>query len=105
MDLIDHSSGLRAIVRSLEQDVIPVVHDEYVRGQLWATTGLLANIANELDPELDPGRNPAIDRGADASHLTGEELHRSLLEAIATHSSLHYLKALGGYGSSETKKG
>lgn len=59
MDYIPDSDGIRAMTRSIVNDVIPRTAEGYPRGQLWAIVGLLDNLAVDLDH-----------RGADATVST-----------------------------------
>jgi hypothetical protein len=112
---VSTAGALRALVRTIETDVIPTVTDAYARSQLWATTGILGNIANELEPAPAAGVAPAIATdlneflrafgleralepdgygAGDAAALLRENLDY----VIQGHASLHYRRAVSGFG-------
>ncbi|QYB00285.1 hypothetical protein I1A62_04335 (plasmid) [Rhodococcus sp. USK10] len=113
MDFVSNASALRAIVHTIESDVIPAVTDGHAAGQLWAATGLLANIAAELDRlPIEADRSGVVGDDVDAALglVPGEELDWSgaaeslstaLEEVIAKHRSLHYRRAVAGFAPSD----
>jgi hypothetical protein len=117
MDYVRHAALLRAIVRTIEADVIPAVGDSFMRSQLWAVTGLLGNIANDLELPTNGaergsvgddltgflrsgGLGHALENGegaAEAAALIRENLKR----VIDGHATLHYRRAVGGFEDTE----
>lgn len=94
MDYISMSDALDTIVRTLETDVMSRVEDPYARGQLWASTGILANVAVELRAGADPYPTPATPVTPDAE--TAAELLDRVRRDVAQQVSLHYRKAASG---------
>lgn len=112
MDYVNTAAAIRAIVRTIESDVIPQLTDGYTRSQLWAATGALGNIANDLE-RPDAGRSGAVgedleaflrsaglepdlalgDGAADAAEAVREDLER----VIGGHATLHYRRAVAGF--------
>lgn len=113
MDYLDTADVLRAIVRAVETVVIPTMTDDYARSQLWATTGVLGNIANELAQESGPDATPSI--GDDLSALTASaglqgsfadadgaataaaRVREDLEKVIGGHATLHYRRSVAGF--------
>jgi hypothetical protein len=116
MDYVSYPALLRAVVDPIEADVIPALTDGYKASQLWAVTGLLGNIANDLERLPAPvqdgavgddliallhsaGLEHALQDGlgvADAAAYVREDLDR----VIGGHSTLHYRRAIGGFQES-----
>ncbi len=88
------SVALDTIVRTLESDVMNRVEDPYARGQLWASTGILANIAVDLRAGAGNSPAPATPMPTDAE--TAAALLDSVRAAVAQQASLHYKKAASG---------
>lgn len=120
MDYLSNAEAVRSVVRAIENDVIPNVSGSHARGQLWACAGLLGNIANELAAlPVDANRDGAV--GTDlnaylaeaglssdtppntlAEHAVvpaAERLEHELGDVLATHTSLHYRRAVDGFSS------
>jgi hypothetical protein len=112
MDYVSNSAVLRAIVRTIEADVIPALSDSYKRSQLWATTGLLGNIANDLelsDADLRGSvgedlegflRSAGLERaleGSDGVADAAAAVRENLASVIGGHATLHYRRAVGGF--------
>src|SRR5262245_31557854 len=113
MDYVNTPALLRALINTIETDIIPALDDGYKRSQLWAATGLLGNIANDLErlPEpVHPGAigedltaflgSAGLERAlldgegvADAAALVREDLDR----VIEGHASLHYRRSIAGF--------
>jgi hypothetical protein len=102
MDYLEPSEVLRAIARTIEDDVLPRVEDAYARSQLWSAAGLLANLAIDLAPDA-PAPGPAL-AGDLEDALAAEpglaevaaRLREELLQANARTASLHYRRAVSG---------
>jgi hypothetical protein len=94
MDYIDMSVALDTIVRTLESDVMSRVEDPYARGQLWASTGILANIA--VDLRAGAGDAPVAATPTPTDAETAAALLESIRAAVAEQASLHYKKAATG---------
>lgn len=94
MDYINVSDALDAIVRTLESDVMSQVADPYARSQLWASTGVLANIAIDLREGAGPDPVSPVpgDTDADAAAQLLEHVRRT----VSRQASLHYKKAATG---------
>ncbi|WP_040167509.1 hypothetical protein [Microbacterium gorillae] len=88
MDYIATADALTAIARSLEEIVTPTVTDTHARGQLWASIGLLNNLA--VDVALVDGNEDA------ASTTTAADLRESIDGLRARQVSLHYRRAVTG---------
>ncbi len=88
------SVALDTIVRTLESDVISRIEDPYVRGQLWASTGILANIAVDLREGAGSGSHSGEPRSTDARSV--DELLEQIKSTVAKQASLHYKKATSG---------
>jgi hypothetical protein len=96
MDYINTSVALETVVRTLESDVMSRVEDRYARSQLWATTGILANIAAELREAAHPAPSagtPALPAELGAA---AEELLERVRGDVSRQVSLHYKKAASG---------
>lgn len=89
MDYINMSDAIETIVRTLESDVMSRVTDQYARSQLWASAGILANIAVEL-------RQPNEADDGSQSPPSAEELLERVRRDVARQTSLHYKKAVSG---------
>lgn len=115
MDYVPTPAVLRAIVRAIEGAVLPQVEDTYASAQLWASTGLLGNLANELERE---GAETHLSIGDDVDAflaavgferaLDGEDtaaaaaaISEDLEGVIAGHATLHYRRAVAGFGGSK----
>ena len=112
MDYVNTAAAMRAIVRMIESDVIPVVTDGYKRSQLWAATGILGNIANDLELPADAPRGSvdedlagflrandlagALDDGAGAA-AAAALLRENLDSVISGQATLHYRRAVAGF--------
>jgi hypothetical protein len=117
MDYVTAPEVLRALVRMIEADVIPALGDDYLRSQLWAATGLLGNIANDLERPAH-----AVPRGSVGVDLAGflgtSMLERALKDGegaadaavlvrenldsvIRGHATLHYRRAVAGFAEAE----
>ncbi|WP_349270746.1 hypothetical protein [Mycolicibacterium parafortuitum] len=94
MDYIDMSVALDTIVRTLESEVMSRVEDPYARGQLWASTGILANIA--VDLRRGAGNAPASATPSPTDAESAAALLDSVRAAVAQQASLHYKKAATG---------
>ncbi|MGE2836876.1 hypothetical protein [Mycobacterium sp. SMC-4] len=94
MDYIDMSVALDTIVRTLESDVMSRLDDPYARGQLWASTGILANIA--VDLRSGAGNTPVAATPMAADAATAATLLESVRAAVGRQASLHYKKAATG---------
>ncbi|ORB31760.1 hypothetical protein [Mycolicibacterium parafortuitum] len=94
MDYIDMSVALDTIVRTLESEVMSRVEDPYARGQLWASTGILANIA--VDLRRGAGNAPASATPSPTDAESAAALLDSVRAAVAQQASLHYKKAASG---------
>lgn len=94
MDYLDHQTAIRAIVRTVEDEVMAQVTDTYARGQLWAALGILSNIAEELGatPDQDDAERPA----AEPLGVRAERLYDEVSALVAGQRSLHYRKAVSG---------
>ena len=113
MDYVSTAEVLRALVRTIEADVIPALSDGYKRSQLWAATGLLGNIANDLERAPDAGdrgsvgddleaflRASGVERALDDGEAaaTAAALVRENLDAVIKgHATLHYRRAVAGF--------
>ena len=116
MDYVSYPALLRAVVGTIEVDVIPAISDGYKASQLWAVTGLLGNIANDLERLPAPvqdgsvgddlaallrsaGLELALEDGvglADAAARVRDDLDN----VIEGHATLHYRRAIGGFQES-----
>jgi hypothetical protein len=112
MDYVSAAAVLRALVRTIEADVLPAMNDGYQRSQLWAATGLLGNIANDLELP-DTGQPGAVGddleaflRSAGLEHAleTGEgaadaaaAIRENLDSVVRGHATLHYRRAVAGF--------
>lgn len=94
MDYITASVALDTIVRTLESDVMSRVTDPYARSQLWATTGILANIAVDLRDGAAPAPVSATPVGTNADDAA--QLLAKVRADVAKQASLHYKKAASG---------
>jgi hypothetical protein len=110
MDYVETSHVLRALVQTIEKDVIPHVGDSFARSQVWAATGLLGNIANDLERDGSGGSVgedlTAFLGGAglesalqDGDHVAeaAERIRDDLDQVIGGHVSLHYRRAVAGF--------
>ncbi|SRX78322.1 hypothetical protein MPP7335_00045 [Mycolicibacterium parafortuitum] len=88
------SVALDTIVRTLESEVMSRVEDPYARGQLWASTGILANIA--VDLRRGAGNAPASATPSPTDAESAAALLDSVRAAVAQQASLHYKKAASG---------
>src|SRR4051812_45480030 len=112
MDYVSTAAVLRALVRTIEADVVPAVSDGYKRSQLWAATGLLGNIANDLE-RSDTAQRGSVGEDLEA-FLRSEGLERALEDGegaaaaaaavranldsvIGGHATLHYRRAVAGF--------
>ncbi|MGE2716281.1 hypothetical protein ACQI4L_19680 [Mycolicibacterium litorale] len=94
MDYIAASVALDTIVRTLETDVMSRVADPYARSQLWASTGILANIAVDLRDGAGPDPVESAPAGTDAD--AAARLLAKVRADVAKQASLHYKKAASG---------
>ncbi|WP_040801028.1 hypothetical protein [Nocardia higoensis] len=95
MDYVDHPTAIRAIVRTVEDEVLPQVTDKYARSQLWAALGILSNVAEELgQPTGVPGGagRPA----GEPLGVTAARMYDEVSAQVARQRSLHYRKAVSG---------
>lgn len=114
MDYLDTPRVLRAIVRSIETVVIPTVDDEFARSQLWASTGVLGNIANDLENDRAPSAAIGSDLAAlmaaagvpdgfgdpDATADAAAGVSEEIDAVVAGHATLHYRRSVAGFDES-----
>jgi hypothetical protein len=104
MDYIRDSDGIRAMTRSIVDDVIPRTDQGYPRGQLWAIVGLLENLAVDLDNQESDASVSAIRPGRMVlgTLLEGDilaqarQLHDELVALIARQAPLNSGRAVLG---------
>lgn len=104
MDYIPESDAIRAMARAIEDDVIPYTAEGYPRGQLWAISGMLRNLAIDMDNRVE---DAAIETIQPVSmtlevELEGDYLaqatmhHERLVDLIARQAPLNSGRALLG---------
>lgn len=94
MDYISMPAALDTIVRTLESDVMSRVQDSYARSQLWAATGILANIA--VDLRAGAGPDPVLGASVTTDADAADTLLAQVRNTVAQQASLHYKKAATG---------
>jgi hypothetical protein len=113
MDYVKTADVLRALVRAIETDVIPKVTDQYATSQLWATTGILGNVARELERPTESGLTPSTGadvgaylrsigldhavEGGEGAAAAAALLRENLGSVIEGHATLHYRRAVAGF--------